>query len=108
MLTLVGFLMVTTFLIILLIKKWIKKIQSEQHPFCVILLNLCVASIVAFFNSVEGIVIRACARRELYPFHSKFFRIIARRLSYVFFVNMVATTFFVNFLFFFEENTKGD
>lgn len=107
MLIAVGFLMGITFLVILFIKKWIKRISVDQHDVFVIFLNLCIATIVAIFNSIEGIVIRSFARKELYAYHSKFFRIVARRLSYVFFINMVMTTFFANFLFFFEDGRSS-
>jgi hypothetical protein len=63
MLIAVSFLMGITFLIILFMKKWIKKISTGQHQIFVIFLNLCIATVVAVFNSIEGIVIRACARR---------------------------------------------
>jgi uncharacterized membrane protein YwzB len=52
MLIAVGFLMGLTFLVILGIKKWIKKISTGQHQVFVIFLNLCIATIVAVFNSI--------------------------------------------------------
>lgn len=88
------------FLIILGLKLWIKKLSEGQHFATTTFLNLVVATVVAVFNSIEGIVIRQCARRELYGTHSKFFKIVARRLSYVFFINMVMTTFFSNLVLF--------
>ena len=107
MLMLIALLMVATFVAILFFKKWIKKVSTGYHEVFVIFLNLCIATVVAIFNSIEGIVIRAFARKELYPYQSKFFKIVAKRLSYVFFTNMVLTTFFANFLFFFESSEKS-
>jgi hypothetical protein len=92
--------MFIAFLIILSLKLWIKLLSEGQHVAITTFLNLAVATVVAVFNSIEGIIIRTCARRELYGTHSKFFRIVARRLSYVFFINMVMTTFFSNLVIF--------
>lgn len=58
-----GFLMVLAFLIILLLKLWIKNLTQGQHFITTTVLNLVVATVVAIFNSIEGIVIRMCARR---------------------------------------------
>lgn len=48
----VAFLMGVTFLAILFIKKWIKRISVSQHDVFVIFLNLCIATVVAIFNSI--------------------------------------------------------
>lgn len=58
-----GALMFIAFLTILSLKLWIKRISENSHVATSTLLNLLVATVVAIFNSIEGMLIRSCARR---------------------------------------------
>lgn len=88
--------MALCFFIILLIKQWIKQTEVGEDQFKVFMSNLGVATVAALFNSLEGIVIRKSAREEKYSTYSKFFKIVGKRLSALFFMNMVLSTFLAN------------
>ena len=99
--------MVMCFFIILLIKQMIKRNEVGENSTLVFMSNLGVATVAALFNSLEGIVIRKSAREERYSDHSKFFKIVAKRLSVLFFLNMVISTFMAN-LFIMVMKNKDD
>lgn len=100
--------MALCFLIILLIKQWIKQEQVGVNSTKVFISNLGVATVAALFNTLEGIIIRKCCREERYSNFSKFFKVVGRRLSALFFMNMVISTFLANLFIIFMRRNKDD
>ena len=63
------------------------------------LISLVVSTVVALTNTIIGMIIRNFAGLETHKKQTNYFVSVAKRLSYLYFINMVVTTIISNLAF---------
>ncbi|KAM3134512.1 hypothetical protein pb186bvf_013326 [Paramecium bursaria] len=97
------FIFMASFTGLLFLKYKIREITQNYSYNLVILFSLTTSTIVALTNTIVGIMIRMFAGKETHKKQTNYFVSVGRRLSYLFFINMVLTTYFSNSLSFNED-----